>query len=250
VRFEQRFGFEIEPRTLALMAESLPLLDKLTGARLRHEINLILAEPNAPQMMARLADLGILDAIHPALPWDDAIRDALAQIDAADIDPAWGLPTQFDHLDLKQILSTLVWLGRLSQEEINAVSKRLRFKADLKKLLLATSQLNAALPELDGAKPSRVVQCCKSAPAFAVYAAYLMQPDEATRTLLWRYTSEWAQVEPQTTGDDLRALGLRPSPAYGEILTALRDAWLDGGVNTAEEEKALLEKLVAEAKAQ
>ncbi len=32
VRFEQRFGFEIEPRTLSLMAESLPLLDKLTGA--------------------------------------------------------------------------------------------------------------------------------------------------------------------------------------------------------------------------
>ena len=47
VRFEQRFGFQIEPRTLALMEESLALLDKLTGARIRHEINLILAEPKA-----------------------------------------------------------------------------------------------------------------------------------------------------------------------------------------------------------
>ncbi|MEJ2752703.1 MAG: hypothetical protein P8169_08540 [Chloroflexota bacterium] len=41
----------MEPRTLALMEESLPLLNKLTGARLRHEINLILAEPKAHKML-------------------------------------------------------------------------------------------------------------------------------------------------------------------------------------------------------
>ncbi|MCB2214152.1 CBS domain-containing protein [bacterium] len=249
VRFEQRFGFEIEPRTLALMEESLPLLDKLTGARLRHEINLILAEPKAPRMMERLAGLGILTAIHPALPWRESIRDTLAQIDLTTIDPAWGLPAQFDRLDLKQTLGTLVWLGRLSKEKINAISKRLRLKADLKKLLLATSKLNKSLPNLADTKPSQVVQRCTSAPAFAVYAAYLMQPDDAVRTLLWRYASEWAHVSPETNGDDLRALGLKPSPAYGEILTVLRDAWLDGEISSAAEERALLEKLVAEAKA-
>jgi tRNA nucleotidyltransferase/poly(A) polymerase len=150
-------------------------------------------------------------------------------------------------MDLKQILSTLVWLGRLPKEKINAVSKRLRFKADLKKLLLATSRLNQALPDLAGAKPSEVVQRCASAPALAIYAAYLMQPDEGVQTLLWRYASEWAQVSPKANGDDLRALGLKPSPAYGEILAALREAWLDGEISSAAEERTLLEKLVAEA---
>ena len=58
------------------------------------------------------------------------------------------------------------------------------------------------------------------------------------------FVSRWHAVEPQTTGDDLRRMGLRPSPAYGQILTALRDAWLDGDIQTGQEEKELLASLI------
>jgi hypothetical protein len=43
----------------------------------------------------------------------------------------------------------------------------------------------------------------------------------------------------------LQALGLPPSPLYRTILKALRDAWLDGNIQTAEEEETLLGKLLA-----
>jgi tRNA nucleotidyltransferase (CCA-adding enzyme) len=248
VRFEQRFGFEIEPRTLGLMEESLPLLDRLTGARIRHEINLILVEPNAPRMIARLAELDILNAIHPKLPWDETIQKNMTRLDLDYIDPAWDLPKQFNHLGLKQALGTLIWLGQLPQSTIHSVSSRLRFKADLKKLLIATSKLNHALPELEQPLPSRVVHLCENTPRLAVYAAHLVQQDENVKELLWLYASQWAAVQPVTTGDDLRATGLKPSPAFGQILTALRDAWLDGEIHTEQEEKALADKLVAEAK--
>ncbi len=248
VRFEQRFGFEIEPRTLGLMEESLPLLDKLTGARIRHEINLILAEPKAPRMLARLADLRILSAIHPALPWDETIRENLSKLNVDDIDPAWGLPEQFGHFNLKQTLSTLIWLGQLPQSTIHSIASRLRFKADLKKLLIATSKLNRALPELGEALPSQVVHLCENSPRLAIFAAHLVQQDENVRELLWLYVSQWAAVQPVTTGDDLRAMGLKPSPAYSQILTALRDSWLDGEIHSEKEEKALAEVLVAKAK--
>ena len=248
VRFEQRFGFEIEPRTLSLMEESLPLLDKLTGARIRHEINLILAEPKAALMLQRLSGLGILTAIHPELPWDYSLRPNLDLMGLTEVDPAWELPEQLDHLTLVQILRWQAWLGKLPQSAIQSIASRLRFKSTLKKLLLATSRLIHALPELDQAKPSQVVHLCADAPHLAIYAAHQSTQDEAIKTLLWNYASQWAAVEPVTTGDDLKALGLAPSPAFSDILSALRDAWLDGEIHTPEQERALAEKLVTEAK--
>lgn len=245
VRFEQRFYFQIEPRTLALMNESRPLLNKLSGARIRHEINLILMEPEAPSMLARLAGLDILKAIHPDLPWDETIKHHLRQLEVDQINPFWKLPMQYNSLDLRQTLSYLVWLGRLPEITLRSITSRLRFKSDVKKLLISTSKLNSVLPELVDAPPSAVVGELENVPRMAIYAAFLVNPGEKLREPLWMYVNQWASVEPETTGDDLRKIGLPPSPAYGRILSALRDAWLDGKIQSQDEEKAMLMALVS-----
>ncbi len=148
---------------------------------------------------------------------------------------------------MRQTLSYLLWLGQQPEHTLRSISSRLRFKSDLKKLLIATSKLNQALPKLVGASPSTVVRECDKAPRLAIYGAYLINTDEELRQPLWHYIDQWSAVEPHTTGEDLRNIGLRPSPAYGRILTSLRDAWLDGKIKSVEEERALLAKLVAEA---
>ncbi|MFW5713706.1 MAG: CBS domain-containing protein [Brevefilum sp.] len=248
VRFEQRFNFQIEPRTRALMEESLPLLNRLTGARLRHEINLILAETKAPAMLERLAELDILESIHPALPWNEKLTEHLEKLDIDSIDPAWELAERSDHLNMKQIMSYLIWLGRLPEPTLRSITSRLRFKSDLKQLLIATSQVNRELPDVLGAKPSEIVHAFEKAPRLALYAAFLVNDQPKFREPIWQFVSQWTEVSPYTTGDDLREMGLRPSPAYGRILTTLRDAWLDGEIQSKEEEQALLDKLVSEVK--
>ncbi len=246
VRFEQRFGFQIEPRTLALMEESLPLLRRLTGARIQHEIALILAEPKAPEMLSRLDELGILHAIHPALPWDDAIHARLHQLDHLDIEPFWELPEGFDGLDRKQILSFLVWLGQLPETSLRSIASRLRCKSELLKLLIATSSIVQSLPAFANAPPSKVVRELENYPRTALFAAQLITENESFRGLVRQFVTRWAQVAPTVSGEDLRSLGLRPSPAFGRVLLALRNAWLDGEVQSVEGEQALLKKLLAD----
>ena len=246
VRFEQRFGFQIEPRTLALMAESLPLLDRLTGARLRHEINLMLAEPQAPAMLGRLAELGILASIHPSLPWNNSLAQHLADLDVEAIDPAWALTSPTGQLTLRQILGYLVWLGQLPENTLRSIASRLRFKSNLKRLLTETSRINRLLPGLVGSKPSEFVHAFENTSSLSLYAAYLICEKPACRQALWHFTSQWAHINPHTTGDDLRQMGLQPSPAFGRILTSLRDAWLDGEVQSRQEEEDLRDRLVAE----
>ncbi|HEY5671279.1 MAG TPA: CBS domain-containing protein, partial [Anaerolineales bacterium] len=62
VRFEQRFGFRIEQRTLELLIEAIPLLERVSGDRIRHELDHILIEERAVEMLARLSELKLLVA--------------------------------------------------------------------------------------------------------------------------------------------------------------------------------------------
>jgi tRNA nucleotidyltransferase (CCA-adding enzyme) len=227
------------------MEESLPLLNRLTGARIRHEINLILAEPKASEMLARLWELGILSTIHPALSWDEALQDRFDRLDEEKIDPVWELPEHFGSLSLRQTLGYLVWLGELSEVTLRSIVSRLRCKSELKKLLVGVSTVLQQLSNLHAASPSQVVRALEKIPRAALYAAYLIITDEDLRSLIRKYVTKWGAVEPTITGDDLRKIGLSPSPAYGRILSALRDAWLDDEITSPDQEQALLEQLLA-----
>ena len=66
-RFEQRFGFRIEPRTEELIADARDLLDRVSAERVRHELELILAEAEPEHALGRLDDLGVLKKLHPQL---------------------------------------------------------------------------------------------------------------------------------------------------------------------------------------
>jgi tRNA nucleotidyltransferase (CCA-adding enzyme) len=91
-----------------------------------------------------------------------------------------------------------------------------------------------------------VVRDLEKLPRTALFAAYLITPDNSMRTLLHKFVTQWAAVMPSISGEDLRTMGLKPSPAYGRILSTLRAAWLDGEIQSPEAEQALLKDLLAE----
>jgi tRNA nucleotidyltransferase (CCA-adding enzyme) len=60
------------------------------------------------------------------------------------------------------------------------------------------------------------------------------------------YLEKWRHTKPRTTGHDLKQLGLPPGPNYQNILRTLRSAWLDGEIDSENEETALLEHLLSQ----
>lgn len=239
VRYEQRYGFHIEPRTLQLMDDARPLIARLSHERVRHELDLIADEPNAPAMLARLAELNLLAAISETLPWSADLRQRL---DSAPTSPPpdWGLPLALGGLSLRAALTYLLWLLDLSLPALERLHERLRFSLGLYKALKAASALRSDLPDLRGQPASAWVRRLDDAPLAAVYAVFL-----ASRSSdLEQYALRWRHVHPITTGETLKALGLPPGPAYQRLLWNLRAAWLDGAVTSAEQETALLRELL------
>jgi tRNA nucleotidyltransferase (CCA-adding enzyme) len=231
IRYEGRYGFQIEPGTLNLInAEALSVLSTLSGERLRHELDLILAEENTASMLARADALGVLKAIHPSLPRFDSNRaNRLDEIS----NPALNI--SYD----RETLGYLLWLLDVPAEDLAALSRRLDFTSELSEVILGAARLKAQLPLFVNSKPSACTFALEKFPPLSVYAVHLVTRE---RTLM-EYLSTWRHIKPHTNGDTLLALGLPPGPQYKEILTHLRAAWLDGEVRSAAEEKKLLEGL-------
>ncbi len=245
VRFEQRFGFQIETRSLQLMAEALPLLERLSSERVGHEIDLILDEPKAADMFNRLHDLKLLQGIHPALGWDKNCR-VLFETGLEEQPPAaWRNIPDLRQVPRRRALGYLLWLSFLPAEKIRQVSSRLRLAATLRKALLETSALRKDLPALVDARPSTVYARLEDIHPLVLFASWI-RADGPEQEVLASYLSCWRHVAPKTDGHTLKELGLSPGPVYKEILHRIRDAWLDGEIETEKEEEQLLGKLMKE----
>jgi tRNA nucleotidyltransferase (CCA-adding enzyme) len=244
VRFEQRFDYKIEDRTLELLVAALPLLDRVSGDRLRHELNIIIQEPKGLAMLSRLADLGTLAAIHEAIVWDE---DARARVELALSNrpgPEWELDKPMDNYPFPLALAYTTWFMALPRVTAASVSGRLRMPGWLTKIVLGACNPLGETPELAEGPPSAVVERVEEVPRMALYAHYLVTKNRRVRENIQKFIEEWRLVRPLTSGHDLREKGIPPGPEYRRILDQLRAAWLDGKVTSAEGEERLLGELL------
>ena len=226
IRYENRYSFQINSETKKLVnSESLNVLSKLSGERIRHELDLIFAEKQSLLMIDKAGQLGLFKYIHDALPLFD--KSFFNFLDAK-LNPDFELN--------REVLGYILWFIDLSKDEILSISKRLDFSANLTQAVTRASALWKLVPKMAGSKPSEWTFEMDKFPIASVYAVSLLAKEDA----LLDYLTRWRFVKPQTTGDDLLEMGVPRGPRYGEILTRLRAARLDGEVNNDEQEWELL----------
>jgi tRNA nucleotidyltransferase (CCA-adding enzyme) len=238
VRLEQRLGFAIEPGTAELIDDALPLLDRVTGERIRHEIELALTEADPVRVMARLDELGVLAHLGQGLSWRAETAAVFERIPAFADDPLWGEtyragPVVFYYF--------AVWLAPFDPPLPEEVGRRLRVRKATLEHLLGLGKLLPALGDMPAdAPPSAVVRRLERFADRTLLTARMLDVSPRVNEWLDRYMAEWRHVRPTLTGDDLRALGLPPGPLYTRILDALLAARLDGEVTDEAGERAVV----------
>jgi tRNA nucleotidyltransferase (CCA-adding enzyme) len=252
VRFEQRFGFHIEGRTLQLLREALTLIDRVSGDRIRHELDHIFGEEQVCAMMRRLDELRLLHSIHPSLAWDGWMEDRVELMMEIDLETEWeqwkepgtaeyqGVPDL-----LRRQLFYLLWLVRLTEERAKDVIARLKFAKNMAENILEACTLLRDLSKRVTQKPSETASRLDEVPPLALYAVYLAAESQQEREILMQYVQKWKYTVPAATGHELMRRGLPRGPEYRTILTRLRAAWLDGEISSIEEENALLEEILS-----
>jgi len=234
-RFEARLGFRLDPRSEALIGDALPLLDRVTGGRIRHEIELIFKEAKPEAALDRLQSLGALQQIAHEFTSDDYVHNLFTRL-REELDPEfWKLEEE----DMRHLHWVLL-LSRLSRPAIKRVAKRLIMPSRLSNALLQISELRAVLAELPNEdKPGTIVARLETLTSPLLAAGWLFAEDPSIRGKIVRYWTAWRHVKPEITGDDLKQMSLPPGPRYREILDALRDARLNGLLTSRAEEETM-----------
>ncbi len=244
-RFEQRLGFVIEPRTAELIDNALPMLSRVTGERIRHELYLILREQEPERVLCRLDALGVLARLHPRLACPENIWELFDRLRRTLAAGEWEVPTEEGGRPLPGYYLALLTYP-FSPSDLEALTGRLRiFRNDLM-LLRQVHDLRAMEADLD--RPDlanhEIDHLLRHTSSPALLIGWLATPSARARDRLWRYEHELRRVQPVVDGEYLKALGLKPSPLFRRLLNAVRDARLDGQVHTEEEEKALIARLL------
>lgn len=261
VRFEARYGFQIDERDEKLIREAieLGLLMRLSEKRRWTELWLLLREADPYRPLKRLEALGALRAIHPGLTLEKTlfqrIEETLAWAETLPLPSptlslplvggglGGGLPLQSGRGREGVWLYLLALLAPLPTRSIPAAGRRLGLPPKLLQQALVDLKVYRALKRARSSKrplrPSLIHRLGLGASVEALLLAG--SRSETIRRALATY---FAALENRVhlKGEDLKALGFSQGPIYREILDALRSAKLDGLVRSREEELQYLKR--------
>ena len=221
VRYAVRLDFSIDSTTKSLIDDSLGKVDRLSGARLRNEFELMLGEPKRVEILHEAEDLGLLAAISPGLRIGSRSLEVMES----------GASTRFEDL---LALSTF----GLTQDEAEQVAKRFDGPEMWTKTIRGNPELADLVAVLDRSdiRRSEVAEILDSVPLQSIRAYIAAGPPLPRRDRLIEYIDKIRFERPEITGDDLIAAGIEEGPVIGQLIDIVRRARLDGQVKTKQEE--------------
>lgn len=226
VRYEVRLGARMDERTERLAREAVSggALRTVSGPRVRDALLGLLAETEVALAVARLSELGLDRALHPALRADASLvaGTGLAALDTG----------------ADRVLAALAALAAHAPEELAAWVEALGLPRPDRERVLRAARSG---PELRRA-------LAVERPASELHALLHDEPVEALAVALGlgapgepvlRYLSELRDVRLEVTGTELLEAGVPQSPRLGRALEETLRQKLDGRVSGREDELAL-----------
>lgn len=273
VRFAARFGYRIEPATFNAIRKRASEIKEVSAERIRDELTRVLTEGAARRAFELLDETGLLAPLLPGIarmkgveqppqfhPEGDVWVHTLMMLEglAASASPklAWGVllhdigkpPTftpatsagdriRFDrHVEVGTAMALEICralhFSNDDTTQIEAlVANHLRFK-DVFQMRPATLKRFVRLPRFDEHLELHRLDCLSSHRNLDAY--------EFVRRFLAETPPEQVRPPRLVTGEDLKAMGLPPGRLYKDILHAVEEAQLDGGLSDREQALAFV----------
>jgi tRNA nucleotidyltransferase (CCA-adding enzyme) len=232
-RYAARFGFTVEPHTATLMRAAIAdgALTTISPDRKRRELDLAIHEPDPVACFAAFDAFGLLRATSAALVWDDWVAGRVRRVLPTEW-PVWAFfVCRQGDAAVERLLTDLPF---------GAIQKPMRLVIRVwreRDVIARVSRLSTLRPLLEKMSEHVALALLDGDPAAPRAAAFYARLDHLARQeMQWRHSF----------GNYLKGLGVAPGPVYREILDALRDARLDGDVETREDAEAFVQRQLAE----
>lgn len=235
-RYAARYHFRFGSRDRRLIRKVLKGkgLNRLSRDRLFHEVKLLLGEPKPEAVLKILDNLGVLDALDPALVLRPHTASQMRYVRRA-----WE---RYHHLITPKPrlwqLYLLVVLLSVSPKVRHRVGQHLGMRGPTLDVLIMTLRELAGLRKKLSQRrlsSSRLRQLLDRASGELRLLVWAMG-GKRIRKRVDHYLTHLASVKPSLTGQDLQRLGFPRGPIYRRILDRLLEQRLDGSLRTREDE--------------
>ena len=246
IRFEQRYNFKIEPKTLKLLrdANESKMLKRVSRERLRDELILILEEGHPLKPLNRTKELIGFDFINSGLSLS---KKTLVFLRSVESQISWFKKKYPKRRNLDAWL--IYFIGLIDQLNINNIKlicKKFAFRRGEEKRILIYKKLNPKfIKELsrDKIKASRVFSFLEP----LSYEVIILIKAKFKNSNLRKNIEDFLEIYNGTrlyiSGADLHKLGLTPGPYYQKIFHRVLNAKLNGLVKTKKEELGLINRI-------
>lgn len=247
-RFESRYGFAMDEQSegLARRTVEMRVLEEVSGARIREEMLDIIDEDSPSAVFARMSELGVLDVVLYDDASQHAVIEALYGVERAYL----RLESHFRRTPRRRVVLVAALVHGASRARAEHWLRHMRFGREYGEPAIAVAdRAPGVLRTLrDGRKmrDSRLYHALCSLPDETLVYVWA-QGDELVRSRVERYLDTVSRMRAAVDGEDLKALGVPPSPAYSAILAAALDDRLDGRSVGREAELANLARLATRA---
>jgi tRNA nucleotidyltransferase (CCA-adding enzyme) len=241
-RYGARLGFVPDSWTVRAQALALRLAPypALSGQRLAAELELILADVRPEMALARLGAAGAFRLLDPRYRFRRATAARLRGLGAA---LAWSRQRGLGVAPLE--LGALALVADQAPAIARAALGRLGLSGQpLADLERARGRADALTRRIAAARtPSARARPLWDCPNVELAWLWLVGAGPVRAAIEW-FTGRARDVRPALGGDDLAARGVPRGPAIAEVLTALRDARLDGLLGDRDAEAAYVQHWV------
>jgi len=247
IRFQQRFGFRIERRTLLLLKESLNsgLLHKVNAHRIRDDLILMLKEDNPAKQIKALAGLAGLSFISPKLMPDKATYGSFKAIDK---EVAW-FAKKFPgrrNLDAWLIYLTAL-LNPLGLAEIKKICRNLALRGGEEKRIISYCRSGSKIISRLSRKnisPAQIFSLLEPLSYETIILLAATSKNKYCREHITDFLEIYNGMRLYVSGHDLHGLGILPGPVYQKIFAKVLAAKLNAEVSTYQDELALIRRLI------
>ncbi len=231
IRYEQRLDFKLEPTTLQLVKRDTDYLKKVSGDRIRHELELIFKEDCPEKALRRADELGVLKKLHRKLKADDWLVKKYEQA------RQWSSP---DIPLLGLYLALLVY--RIKSDGVEELISYLRLRKSKARILRDVVDIKMNLKRLASPQitSSQVYTLLIDYSAEAVTASIIAREIPEAVHRLNEFMNKLRYIKPALSGEDLKNLGVAQGPGIKDMLHRLLEARLDGKAATKRDEEALV----------
>jgi tRNA nucleotidyltransferase (CCA-adding enzyme) len=227
VRYARRLGFTIATDTRNLISTALEegVFERLSGQRLRRELEHLLAEPHPTPALALVADLGLLPAICPDVSWSEGARNYMLEIEGH---LAWYELEELGPPPEPWILFLGGLAMRAGDETVAAIADRLQIGGPVRNRFVSLPAAVEALTAATAADHSlsQRAHVVEQHPSEALLLAMSRLPLEPKRALANAAVAA-THVSLPVTGQRLVESGISPGPHIGRALRLTRDALID-----------------------